>query len=151
MSEQHRDYVTWFRNSSPYINAHRGRTFVVMISGEAVQASGFHHIVHDLALLNSLGIRLILVHGARPQISERLSAQNIYTRFERHTRITDAAALEAALDAVGAVRLRIEGLFSMRLANSPMHNASIQVVYGNIVIAKPVHVRDRSAHHHTPE
>ena len=145
------DYVAWFRNSSPYINAHRGRTFVVMISGEAVQEPGFHHIIHDLALLNSLGIRLILVHGARPQISARLSAQNIYTRFERHTRITDAAALDAALDAVGAVRLRIEGLFSMGLANSPMHNASIQVVSGNFVIAKPVGVRDGFDYQHTGE
>lgn len=151
MNQPTQDYVAWFRNSSPYINAHRGRTFVVMISGEAVQEPGFHHIIHDLALLNSLGIRLILVHGARPQISARLSARNIYTRFERHTRITDAAALEAALDAVGAVRLRLEGLFSMGLANSPMHNASIQVVSGNFVIAKPVGVRDGFDYQHTGE
>ena len=148
---QTRDHVAWFRNSSPYINAHRGRTFVVMISGEAVRAPGFQSTIHDLALLNSLGIKLVLVHGARPQISERLSAQNLYTQFDRHTRITDPAALEAALSAVGAVRLRIEGLFSMGLANSPMHNASIQVVSGNFVIAKPVGVRDGFDYQHTGE
>lgn len=147
----HQDHVTWFRNSSPYINAHRGRTFVVMISGEAVDEPGFDHIIHDLALLNSLGIRLVLVHGARPQISARLTARGIDSRFERHTRITDSAALECALDAVGAVRLRVEGLFSMGLANSPMHNASIQVVSGNFVIAKPVGVRDGFDYQHTGE
>lgn len=151
MTDHTDDYVRWFRNSSPYINAHRGRTFVVMVSGDAVAGSSFQHIVHDLALLNSLGIRLVLVHGARPQISERLAARNVSTRFEQHTRITDAAALDAVLDAVGAIRLRIEGLFSMGLANSPMHNASIQVVGGNFVIAKPVGVRDGFDYQHTGE
>lgn len=151
MDQDNRDYVSWFRNSSPYINAHRGRTFVVMISGEAVQESGFQHIVHDLALLTSLGIRLVLVHGARPQISAQLSERSISTRFEHHTRITDATALGTVLDAVGAIRLRIEGLFSMGLANSPMHNASIQVVSGNFVIAKPVGVHEGFDYQHTGE
>ena len=151
MDQHTRDYVSWFRDSSPYINAHRGRTFVVMIPGEAVELPGFHHIIHDLALLNSLGTRLILVHGARPQISQRLAARNIDTRFEKHTRITHAPALDAVLDAVGSIRLRIEGLFSMGLANSPMHNASIQVVSGNFVIAKPVGIRDGFDYQHTGE
>ena len=91
------------------------------------------------------------MHGARPQISARLAAQGIDSRFERHTRITDSTALESALDAVGAVRLRVEGLFSMGLANSPMHNASIQVVSGNFIIAKPVGVRDGFDYQHTGE
>ena len=151
MTDHADDYVRWFRNSSPYINAHRGRTFVVMFSGEAVAESGFHHIVHDLALLNSLGIRLVLVHGARPQISDRLEQRGLTTRFDQHTRITDSAALDAVLDAVGAIRLRLEGLFSMGLANSPMHNASIQVACGNFVIAKPVGIRDGFDFQHTGE
>lgn len=151
MDRDNADYVSWFRNSSPYINAHRGRTFVIMVAGEALQAPGFHHIVHDLALLNSLGIRLVLVHGARPQISERLADKGVTSRFEMHTRITDSTALESVLDAVGAVRLKIEGLFSMGLANSPMYNASIQVVSGNFVIAKPVGIRDGFDYQHTGE
>lgn len=144
-------YVTWFRDSSPYINAHRGRTFVVMLTGEAIEEAGFHHIIHDLALLNSLGIRLVVVHGARPQISARLKVRGVVSQFENHTRITDSAALEAVLDAVGSIRLRIEGLFSMGLANSPMHNASIQAVCGNFVVAKPVGVRDGFDYQHTGE
>ncbi|MDF1822064.1 MAG: amino-acid N-acetyltransferase [Alcanivoracaceae bacterium] len=147
----HHDYVQWFRNSSPYINAHRGRTFVVMFSGDAVDHDHFQHIVHDLALLNSLGIRLVLVHGARPQISARLADHHLDTHFEANSRITDSAALSTVLDAVGAIRLRIEGLFSMGLANSPMHNASIQVVNGNFVVAKPVGVRDGFDYQHTGE
>ncbi|HUH38839.1 MAG TPA: amino-acid N-acetyltransferase, partial [Spongiibacteraceae bacterium] len=66
------DYVKWFRNSAPYINAHRGRTFVLMFSGEAVAHPNFANIVHDIGLLNSLGVKLVLVHGARPQIEQRV-------------------------------------------------------------------------------
>lgn len=151
MTDPNHDYVTWFRNSSPYINAHRGRTFVVMISGEAIEDARFHHIIHDLALLNSLGIRLLVVHGARPQISSRLEARGIESRFEHHTRVTDVATLDAVLDAVGAIRLKLEGLFSMGLANSPMFNAGIQLVSGNFVIAKPVGVRNGFDYQHTGE
>jgi amino-acid N-acetyltransferase len=151
VDQDYRDYVSWFRASSPYINAHRGRTFVVMFSGEAVEEPGFHHIVHDLALLNSLGIHLVLVHGARPQIGARLQQRGLTSQFDHHTRITDSAALESVLDAVGTVRLKIEGLFSMGLANSPMHNASLQVVSGNFVIAKPVGIREGFDYQHTGE
>lgn len=151
MTDPQQDYASWFRQSSPYIHAHRGRTFVVLIAGEALDGAGFHHTVHDLALLNALGIRLVLVHGARPQITARLAAARVDSTFEQHTRITDSRALEAVLDAVGAIRLRVEGLFSMGLANSPMHNASIQVVSGNFVLAKPVGVRGGFDYQHTGE
>ena len=151
MEEHTREYVRWFRNSSPYINAHRGRTFVVMISGQALSDPGFQHIVHDLALLNTLGIRLVLVHGARPQIDARLQARETDTAFEHHTRITDTAALEGVLEAVGASRLYIEGLFSMGLANSPMHNADIQLVSGNYIVARPLGIREGFDYQHTGE
>ncbi|MDX1802661.1 MAG: amino-acid N-acetyltransferase [Alcanivorax sp.] len=151
MSERTFDQVSWFRNSSPYINAHRGRTFVVMLAGELLAGPALPALIHDLALLNTLGIKLVLVHGARPQISERLAAAGIESTFEQHSRITDAAALDGVLAAVGALRLKLEGLFSMGLANSPMHNASIQLISGNFVIAKPVGVRNGFDYQHTGE
>ncbi len=143
--------VAWFRNSSPYINAHRGRTFVVLISGEVLDSPRLPALVHDLAMLNALGVRLVLVHGARPQIGRRVDAAGLESRFENHTRITDAAALEEVTAAVGALRLKLEGLFSMGLANSPMHNAAIQLISGNFVIAKPVGVRNGFDYQHTGE
>ncbi len=143
--------VAWFRNSSPYINAHRGRTFVVLISGEVLDSPRLPSLVHDLAMLNALGTRLVLVHGARPQIGRRVDAAGLESRFENHTRITDAAALEEVTAAVGALRLKLEGLFSMGLANSPMHNAAIQLISGNFVIAKPVGVRNGFDYQHTGE
>ncbi len=65
------DYVNWLRDSSPYINAHRDRTFVVMLPGDGLAHPNFPNIVHDLVLLHSLGVRLVLVFGSRPQIEAR--------------------------------------------------------------------------------
>lgn len=139
MTEQ---YVHWFRNSAPYINAHRHKTFVLMFGGEAVNHENFRNIIHDIALLNSLGIKLVLVHGARPQIDENLIENNIETPFYNDLRITTREALRCVLDAVGSIRLEIEALLSMGLANSPMYGSRIDAVSGNFVTARPYGVRD---------
>ncbi|MCX7086521.1 MAG: amino-acid N-acetyltransferase [Methylococcales bacterium] len=128
-------FVNWFRNSSPYIHAHRKRTFVISFEGEALLSDDFAHHIHDFALLNSLGIRLVLVHGIRPQIDERLLTRNHPARFHQHLRITDACALECAKEAAGLVRVEIEARLSMGLANSPMAGAQIRVISGNFVTA----------------
>ena len=135
-------YVHWFRHSAPYINAHRGKTFVLMFDGEAVQHENFQHIIHDIALLHSLGIRLILVHGARPQINQNLKASQLQTPFHNHRRITTRESLGAVMSASGSIRLQIEALLSMGLANSPMYGARIDVVSGNLITAKPYGIRD---------
>lgn len=133
-------FVNWFRSSSPYIHAHRNRTFVICIEGEALLDEDFAHHVHDLALLNSIGIRLVLVHGIRPQIDQRLKNLNIQPRFHEQLRITDALALNCVKEAAGLVRVEIEARLSMGLANSPMAGAKIRVVSGNFVTAKPIGV-----------
>lgn len=135
-------YVRWFRSSSPYIHAHRGRTFVVTFGGEALLDPAFPSLIHDLALLHGLGIRLVLAYGIRPQIEARLKAQGLSLRYFRDLRITDAAALECVKEAAGQARLEIEALFSMGLADSPMAGVRIRVSSGNFVIAKPVGVRE---------
>ena len=71
------EFVTWFRWVAPYINAFRGRTFVVAFGGEVVADGKFIELTHDLSLLSSLGVRLVLVHGARPQIENHLSRNNL--------------------------------------------------------------------------
>ena len=50
------------------INIPGGKTFVIAFGGEVVADDTFLGIVHDLNLLHSLGIRLVVVHGSRPQI-----------------------------------------------------------------------------------
>jgi amino-acid N-acetyltransferase len=144
-------FVRWFRDSSPYIHAHRGRTFVVSFGGEALADGLFANLVHDFALLNNLGIRLVLVHGARPQVEQRLHSRGCQMRYVNGLRVTDAAALECVKEAAGTVRVEIEALLSMGLANSPMAGARIRVASGNFVVAKPLGVRDGVDFGHTGE
>ncbi len=114
-------------------------------------ADDFEHHVHDFALLNSLGIRLVLVHGIRPQIDQRLNKLNVPARFHNHLRITDEVALQCVKEAAGLVRVEIEALLSMGLANSPMAGAKIKVASGNFVVAKPIGVIDGIDYCHTGE
>ncbi|TAL55729.1 MAG: amino-acid N-acetyltransferase [Methylovulum sp.] len=145
------EFVNWFRASSPYIHAHRNKTFVISFGGEAVLADDFDHHVHDFALLNSLGIRLVLVHGIRPQIDQRLNKLNAEPRFNNNLRITDDLALQCVKEAAGLVRVEIEALLSLGLANSPMAGAKIKVASGNFVTAKPLGVIDGVDYCHTGE
>ncbi len=142
-------FVDWFRNSSPYIQAHRKKTFVINFGGEAVEADNFQHLIHDFALLNSLGIRLVLVHGIRPQINARLKHLNVNSIFHNNLRVTDFATLKCVKEAAGFVRVEIESLLSMGLANSPMANSALKVASGNFIIAKPIGVIDGVDYMHT--
>jgi len=145
------EFVNWFRASSPYIHAHRNKTFVISFGGEAVLDDDFDHHVHDFALLNSLGIRLVLVHGIRPQIDQRLNKLNAAPRFSNNLRITDDLALQCVKEAAGLVRVEIEALLSLGLASSPMAGAKIKVASGNFVTAKPLGVIDGVDYCHTGE
>ncbi len=142
MSTLSEQFVNWFRGSSPYIHNHRGRTFVVSIAGEAVEHQGFSHLIHDIALLNSLGVRLVLVHGARPQIEQQLKALGLESKFANGWRITDKEILPGVEQAVGQVRMNIETQLSMGLINTPMSGAALRVVSGNFVTAQPYGVRE---------
>jgi amino-acid N-acetyltransferase len=145
------DYVTWLRHASPYINSHRERTFVVMLPGEGIAHPNFGNIVHDLVLLHSLGVRLVLVHGSRPQIEARLAARGITPHFHHNLRITDGATLECVIDAVGQLRIAIEARLSMDMAASPMQGARLRVAGGNFVTARPIGVVEGVDYHHTGE
>ena len=151
MTDSIDQHVNWFRQSSPYINAHRGKTFVIMLGGDTLASDQFQHIIHDIALLNSLGVRLVLVHGARPQIDELCELKNQSATFSDNKRITDKAMLVTVQQAVGQLRSQIEAILTTGMSNSPMHGADIRVVGGNFVIAKPMGVIDGVDFGHTGE
>lgn len=129
-------YARWFRASTPYISAHRNRTFVVLLGGEAIAHSNLTNIVHDLALLHVLGVRVVLVHGARPQIDESLPD----SRFHGHRRITDRGTMDVLLGVYGRIRATLEALFSTGLPTSPLRNVDIATATGNFVVARPIGV-----------
>ncbi|HDH15990.1 MAG TPA: amino-acid N-acetyltransferase, partial [Gammaproteobacteria bacterium] len=128
---QPHNFVAAFRQSAPYIHAHRGKTFVLAFSGNAVEDEHFPLLIQDLALLNSLGVRLVVVHGARPQIEQCLKQRKAKSKYVNGLRVTDAIAMECTRDAVCSIRVQIEALFSAGIANSPMAGAGIHVVSGN--------------------
>ena len=135
-------FVPWFRSVAPYIHAYRGKTFVVAMAGELIAAGKLNSFVQDLAIMHAMGIKIVLVHGFRPQVSEQLRAKGHPERFSHGLRITDAPALDAAQEAAGQLRFEIEAAFSQGLPNTPMANATVRVVSGNFLTARPVGIVD---------
>ena len=135
-------FVPWFRAVAPYIHAYRGKTFVIGLAGEAIAAGKLSAFVQDLAILHAMGIRIVLVHGFRPQVSEQLRAKGHPERFSHGIRITDAVALDCAQEAAGQLRFEIEAAFSQGLPNTPMANATVRVISGNFLTARPVGIVD---------
>ncbi len=135
-------FVPWFRSVAPYIHAYHGKTFVVGLVGEAIAAGKLNAFVQDLAILHAMGIKLVLVHGFRPQVDEQLRAKGHTSRFSHGQRITDSVALDCAQEAAGQLRFEIEAAFSQGLPNTPMANAAVRVVSGNFLTARPVGIVD---------
>ncbi len=135
-------FVPWFRAVAPYIHAYRGKTFVVGLAGEAIAAGKLNHFVQDLSILHAMGLKLVLVHGFRPQVTEQLAAKGQVSRYSHGVRITDAIALDAAQEAAGQLRFEIEAAFSQGLPNTPMANATVRVISGNFLTARPVGIVD---------
>lgn len=142
-------FVAWFRAVAPYVHAFKRKIFVVAVSGEAIAAGRLARVCEDLALLRALGMRIVVVHGSRPQIEEQLRIRQVDSRFHNDVRITDTAALECAKEANGEIRLDIEAAFSQGLANTPMANADIKVMSGNFITARPLGVIDGVDFQHT--
>ena len=135
-------FVPWFRAVAPYIHAYRGKTFVVGMTGELIAAGRLNLFVQDLAILHAMGVRLVLVHGFRPQVDEQLKAKGQVSKFAQGRRITDSVALDCAQEAAGQLRFEIEAAFSQGLPNTPMANSTVRVISGNFLTARPVGIVD---------
>jgi amino-acid N-acetyltransferase len=141
VKERRTELVEGFRHSVPYINAHRGKTFVIMLGGEAIEHENFSSIVNDIGLLHSLGIRLVVVYGARPQIDANLAEHHHEPVYHKQTRVTDAKTLELVKQAAGMLQLEITASVD-EPEQHPLQGAHINVVSGNFIIAQPLGVDD---------
>ena len=146
-------FVGWLRDVAPYIHSFREKTFVIAFAGELAQEIGLENLIEDIAMLHAMGMRIVLVHGIRPQIEEQLMLRNIESQFGQSAmhsyRITDAAALECVKEAAGELRLDIEAAFSRGLPNTPMAGSRISVISGNFITAMPVGVVEGIDYIHT--
>jgi amino-acid N-acetyltransferase len=135
-------FVPWFRSVAPYIHMHRGKTFVVGIAGEAIAAGKLQNLAQDLALIQSMGVKIVLVHGFRPQVNEQLAAKGHAPQYSHGIRVTDSVALDCAQEAAGQLRYEIEAAFSQGLPNTPMAGSTVRVISGNFITARPVGIVD---------
>lgn len=135
-------FVPWFRSVAPYIHKFRNQTFVVGVCGEAIAAGKLPNLAQDLALIQSMGVRVVLVHGFRPQVNEQLLAKGHTPRYSAGMRITDMVALDCAQEAAGQLRYEIEAAFSQGLPNTPMAGSTVRVISGNFLTARPVGIVD---------
>ena len=136
------DYVQWFRGAAPYIKAHRKKTFVIMVSDEVIHSDRFIGLVHDIALLKHLGIKLVILHGSRSSIDSHLARNQMKSQFHNNIRITDIEALPYVVQAINAVRTHFEAQLSMGLPNTPMSGSEITLASGNFVTGMPLGVID---------
>jgi amino-acid N-acetyltransferase len=135
-------FVPWFRSVAPYIHKLRGSTMVVGVAGEAIAAGKLPLIAQDLALIQSMGVQVVRVHGFRPQVNEQLRLKGQEAKYSHGMRITDSVALDCAQEAAGQLRYEIEAAFSQGLPNTPMAGATVRVISGNFITARPVGLID---------
>ncbi|MEH8026283.1 amino-acid N-acetyltransferase [Gallibacterium anatis] len=135
------ELVQWFRQSTPYVTAHRNKTFVIMLDGNTTSSPNFSNIIDDISLLHSLGIKLVIVFGARKQINDALTLAHIAERYHKNIRVTDPQTLHLVKQVVGSLQFDITARLSLRM-NNITHNGVPNVVSGNFVIAQPLGVDD---------
>ena len=135
-------FVAWVRAAAPYIHAFRGKTFVVGFGGEVAAGKLAQSLAYDCNLLAALGIRLVLVHGARPQIDAEIMRRGLTRRFHNGMRVTDPATMECVKMAMAVTRFEVEALLSQGLPNTPMAGGYMRITGGNFITARPVGVVD---------
>jgi amino-acid N-acetyltransferase len=87
-------------------------------------------------------VKIVLVHGFRPQVAEQLKAKGHAPKYSHGIRVTDEVALDCAQEAAGQLRYEIEAAFSQGLPNTPMADSTVRVISGNFITARPVGIVD---------
>ncbi len=142
-------FVKWFRSATPFIHEFGGGTIVIAFGGEVLAEGELMQLAHDINVLVSLEVRVVLVHGTRPQVEDQMKQHGVTARIADGRRVTDADALRCVKEANGIVRMEIEATLSTELANSPMANADIRVASGNFITARPYGVHNGVDFMHT--
>jgi amino-acid N-acetyltransferase len=135
-------FVPWFRSVAPYIHKFRNQVFVIGLTGEGIEAGKLASIAQDIAMIQAMGVKIVLVHGFRPQVNEQLRLRGHAAKSSHGMRITDTVALDCAQEAAGQLRYEIEAAFSQGLPNTPMAGARVRVISGNFITARPVGLID---------
>ncbi len=143
------NHIDFFREAAPYIHLHRGKTFVIAFAGEVIEDTAFQRVIQDIAVLSTLGAKIVLVHGARPQVDKHLEALNHDIQVVDDMRVTDDVTLQTAKETIGALRIEIENQLSHALSTPPVVNSTLGVLSGNFITAQPLGVHNGTDFQHT--
>ncbi len=137
-----KDLIEWLRAAAPYIHMHKNKTFILVFDESLLASPNFMGFIHDLNVLASIGIKIVLVHGSQTEIEKTLKKKKITPRFVNQHQIIDKETLSVAQELSGRLRLELEGKLSTALPNSPMAGSNIRVSSGNFIFATPLGVID---------
>ncbi len=140
------DHIKWFRDSSPYIDAHRGKTFVVCIASDALQSENLPNVISDIALLDSLGGKVVVVFGGDHQIKAVLKSAGLNWAEGQGQRITTATQIKTVTSVLGQMYADLSARFSASTPESPEKRRTITTSTGNFVRAQPVGIKDGVDH-----
>lgn len=100
------------RDALSYLARFRGRLFVIKIDDRVLDSPMAAVLVHDIVLMQRMGIRTVVVAGARAAIDRALRRAGLPRRYHRGLRVTTEAMMEHVIHAVSALSTRLMSLFS---------------------------------------
>ena len=131
--------INWFRSAAGYIDAHKGKTFVVSLCDGAISSENLEKIVSDCILLNTLGVRLVIVFNGDQRIQNKLLSEWAEFKGKRITRFSQIALLS---EVIGSIRNELEATFMSHSFHLPGGKKEILLTSGNFVKAKPLGIID---------
>ena len=120
----------------PNIQLYRKKTVVVKYGGNAmINAQLKESVMHDIVLLTTIGIRVVLVHGGGPEISKTLEAMNIKSEFKGGLRVTDK-------ETANVVQMVLAGKVNTdlvcQIGNLGGHAIGLSGMDGNMIKCRPL-------------
>lgn len=123
------------REIAPYIQSLKGSLAVVLIPGELSMQPDYQSVINDLILLSSLGVRLAIVFGSRPQINQAIGQTG---KYHNNVRVTSKEDMARIVELCASERLRHQKAFRVHGGGK----VGVSVVWGNWISARPLGVID---------
>ena len=100
------------KSAAPYIRMYKGKTFVVKVGGGVfADENATRVLVEQIAIMHFFGVRVVLVHGGGPQLTELSAALGVPTRMVEGRRVTDQKSIDAtAMVLNGLINTRVLGI-----------------------------------------
>ena len=100
------------KSAAPYIRMYKGKTFVVKAGGGVfADTDSTRVLIEQIAILHHFGVRVVLVHGGGPQLTELSAALGVPTRMVEGRRVTDEKSIDvSAMVLNGLINTRILGM-----------------------------------------